>query len=117
VPWSAALERKHCRATCDKPHHRRLVARSCRAKLRERREEILPLAQRFLKELAGRAKKDLQLSEGAAFMLQNFNWPGNIRQLRNEMERMVAYAEDKQLITPRMLSPEITSFKPVTSAT
>lgn len=97
--------------------HRLNVIRIDVPPLRERREEILPLAQRFLKELAGRAKKDLQLSEGAAFMLQNFNWPGNIRQLRNEMERMVAYAEDKQLITPRMLSPEITSFKPVTSAT
>jgi transcriptional regulator with PAS, ATPase and Fis domain len=53
--------------------------------LRERREDILPLAGRFIEELPrGRAR----FSETVA-CLENYPWPGNVRELRNAMERAV----------------------------
>jgi DNA-binding NtrC family response regulator len=52
--------------------------------LRERREDILPLAARMLAELTqGRAR----LSAAASECLERHNWPGNVRELRNAMER------------------------------
>lgn len=57
--------------------------------LRERREEILPLAQHFLEEFANRyATEPAMLSEGAKEVLVEYPWPGNVRELRNLMERM-----------------------------
>lgn len=52
--------------------------------LRERREDILPLATCFLTMLGG---GKVRLSAGASNCLQNYSWPGNVRELRNAMER------------------------------
>jgi DNA-binding NtrC family response regulator len=52
--------------------------------LRERREDILPLANKILTELTqGRAR----LSSSVAECLESYSWPGNVRELRNAMER------------------------------
>jgi DNA-binding NtrC family response regulator len=52
--------------------------------LRERPEDILPLAQHFLEQFArGKAR----LSAGTADCLRRYAWPGNVRELRNAMER------------------------------
>ncbi|HEX3717906.1 MAG TPA: sigma-54 dependent transcriptional regulator [Verrucomicrobiae bacterium] len=52
--------------------------------LRERREDILPLANRFIAEFTqGKAR----LSAAVADCLQSYSWPGNVRELRNAMER------------------------------
>jgi two-component system response regulator FlrC len=51
--------------------------------LRERREEILPLALRFLHESHGEGP----ISPAAARLLMAYAWPGNVRELRNVMER------------------------------
>src|SRR5262249_51300746 len=54
--------------------------------LRERREDILPLASLFIAEFAkGRAR----FSDTVAACLQGYAWPGNVRELRNAMERAV----------------------------
>ncbi|PZR09395.1 MAG: sigma-54-dependent Fis family transcriptional regulator [Archangium gephyra] len=59
--------------------------------LRERSADILPLAQRFLKEFATRAGKTVKgLSAPAAARLLAWDWPGNVRELSNVMERAVA---------------------------
>jgi NtrC-family two-component system response regulator AlgB len=56
--------------------------------LRERREDILPLANRFLAYFAGPdAPGRLELSKEAEAALLAYDWPGNVRQLRNAMER------------------------------
>ena len=71
--------------------------------LRERREDILPLALRFISEFAkGRAR----FSETVAACLQNFSWPGNVRQLRNAMERAVLLS-GSELILPAHLPTRI----------
>ena len=63
--------------------------------LRERPEEIEPLASMFIdkaaKELA--MKKPPQLSAAALKLMKNYSWPGNIRELRNAMDRAVLLSE------------------------
>jgi Nif-specific regulatory protein len=59
--------------------------------LRERREDILVLAEYFLQQFCREAgRKPLKLSAEAKKRLEQHNWPGNIRELRNLLER-VAY--------------------------
>lgn len=57
--------------------------------LKERKEDILPLARFFLQQFSERYKKEMILSELALQVLQRYEWPGNIRELRNVMERVV----------------------------
>ncbi|MCA9064531.1 MAG: sigma-54-dependent Fis family transcriptional regulator [Planctomycetaceae bacterium] len=57
--------------------------------LRERPEDVLPLAEFFLKKFTVQARRPhLQLSQDARRRLQSHLWPGNIRELRNLMERI-----------------------------
>jgi transcriptional regulator with PAS, ATPase and Fis domain len=58
--------------------------------LRERREDIPLLARHFLQNIGNVYRRnDLAISEAAARWLQSFNWPGNIRQLKQVIERTV----------------------------
>jgi len=59
--------------------------------LRERKKDICIYAKQFLKELA-RGRK-LELSRGALRILEEYQWGGNIRELRNVVERIVAIAQ------------------------
>jgi two-component system response regulator AtoC len=62
--------------------------------LRERRSEILTLAQRFIvASCAELGRAEPTLSAGAAARLLDHDWPGNIRELRNVMERAVLLAD------------------------
>ncbi len=64
--------------------------------LRERRDDILPLANAFLKRYAAQANRDLAgFSDEAAERLRSFDWPGNVRQLQNEVQRAVLLSEGK----------------------
>jgi DNA-binding NtrC family response regulator len=60
--------------------------------LRERRADILPLADHFLAALSpAHARNGVQLNEGSRRMLAAYAWPGNIRELRNALERAVVF--------------------------
>src|SRR5216684_4305664 len=60
--------------------------------LRERRADILPLADHFLAALSlVHARSGVQLSEASRRMLAAYNWPGNVRELRNALERAVVF--------------------------
>ena len=62
--------------------------------LRERREDILPLANSFLKRFAAQANRVIkEFSPAAAELLTTFDWPGNVRQLQNEVQRAVLLSE------------------------
>jgi transcriptional regulator with PAS, ATPase and Fis domain len=66
--------------------------------LRERREDIIPLATAFLKRYAAQANRDLMgFSDEAAERLRVFDWPGNVRQLQNEVQRAVLLSEGKSV--------------------
>jgi len=76
--------------------------------LRERREEIPALVQHFLQRCADEQRKGpLTISDETLEYLLLFSWPGNVRQLANEVRRMVALADPGSTITPSLLSPEI----------
>jgi transcriptional regulator with PAS, ATPase and Fis domain len=76
--------------------------------LRERREEIPPLIDHYLRSFAEQQKKGrLTLDDETLEYLLLFRWPGNVRQLVNEINRIVAYAEPDSTITPALLSPEV----------
>jgi DNA-binding NtrC family response regulator/tetratricopeptide (TPR) repeat protein len=76
--------------------------------LRERREEIPPLIDHYLRSFAEQQKKGrLTLDDETLEFLVLYRWPGNVRQLVNEISRIVAYAEPDSRITPAMLSPEV----------
>ncbi len=63
--------------------------------LRDRREDILPLARILLAEAAARLDRPVSsLSPRAADQLLRYGWPGNVRELENAMERAVALAQD-----------------------
>jgi DNA-binding NtrC family response regulator len=71
--------------------------------LRERREDILPLAGRFIEEFTkGRAR----FSETVSACLENYPWPGNVRELRNSMERAVLLSRN-ELILPEHLPARV----------
>jgi DNA-binding NtrC family response regulator len=67
--------------------------------LRERPADILPLADHLLAKLAGvHGRPDASLSEPARKTLQAYDWPGNIRELRNALERALVFAKDSRLV-------------------
>jgi two-component system response regulator HydG len=62
--------------------------------LRERREDVLPLANAFLKRFAAQANRVIKgFTSAADDRLVNFDWPGNVRQLQNEVQRAVLLSE------------------------
>jgi DNA-binding NtrC family response regulator len=76
--------------------------------LRERREDIPLLVRHFVekhRQLLGHDSKTV--SQEAMKMLMNFNWPGNIRQLENAIERAVALMGMRTMILPMDLPQEI----------
>ncbi|MBN1670800.1 MAG: sigma 54-interacting transcriptional regulator [Kiritimatiellae bacterium] len=66
--------------------------------LRERREDILPLARHFLAEFCPGA--ELQLASGLVEALRRYDWPGNVRELKNQIERIVLSAGDAPVLMP-----------------
>ncbi|HXT99350.1 MAG TPA: sigma 54-interacting transcriptional regulator [Polyangia bacterium] len=68
-------------------HYRVSPFRLALPPLRERPEDVLPLAGLFLERLCAREGKRLALSEPAMTALREYAWPGNVRELRNVMER------------------------------
>jgi DNA-binding NtrC family response regulator len=80
--------------------------------LRERRVEIPTLANHYLRKHALECRKgDLRLSEDTMEYLMLYKWPGNVRQLANEMRRIAALAETSAVLMPEHLSPEITASR------
>ncbi|PYM32036.1 MAG: hypothetical protein DME15_15330 [Candidatus Rokuibacteriota bacterium] len=61
--------------------------------LRERRQDVAPLAARFLEEAAAEAGRRVGLSEAALLALEGHDWPGNVRELSNCLRQAVALSE------------------------
>ncbi len=76
--------------------------------LRERRSEISTIVNYYVNHYSAKfGRKDIQIAAPAIDLLTVADWPGNVRQLCNEVQRLVARAEDGVLITPDQLSPEL----------
>jgi Response regulator containing CheY-like receiver, AAA-type ATPase, and DNA-binding domains len=76
--------------------------------LRQRREDILPLAQHFIRKYS--EENGRHISENPApdvlSLLENYNYPGNVRELENVIERAVVVAQTDE-ITVECLRPEV----------
>jgi DNA-binding NtrC family response regulator len=67
--------------------------------LRERREDVIQLVGHFMERSARKTGKMIQRIEPAALKaLEEYPWPGNIRELENAMERAVVMAESQELL-------------------
>jgi DNA-binding NtrC family response regulator len=81
--------------------------------LRQRREEIPHLSTFVLREVSERlGKPEVQLSSEVLDLFAEYWWPGNVRQLRNEIQRAVAMATPGGRIGPEHLSSELTAELP-----
>ncbi|HEY8535241.1 MAG TPA: sigma 54-interacting transcriptional regulator [Vicinamibacterales bacterium] len=79
--------------------------------LRARREEIPHLATFFLREACDDLNKpDIELSSAVLDIFAQYVWPGNVRQLRNEIRRAVAMSAPGSVIAPDLLSPELANL-------
>jgi DNA-binding NtrC family response regulator len=80
--------------------------------LRDRREEIPPLVQHFLDRCSREAHKSgLRIADETLEYLILYRWPGNVRQLANEVRRLVALAESNAVLMPEHLSPAIAASR------
>jgi DNA-binding NtrC family response regulator len=80
--------------------------------LRERRVEIPALANHYLRKHALEyGKGDLRLAEETIEFLVLYRWPGNVRQLANEMRRLAALAETGAVLMPEHLSADIAASR------
>jgi DNA-binding NtrC family response regulator/tetratricopeptide (TPR) repeat protein len=80
--------------------------------LRERRVEIPALAHHYLQKHAQEFRKgDLRLAEETMEYLVLYRWPGNVRQLANEIRRLAALAEPGAVLMPEHLSAEIAASR------
>jgi two-component system, NtrC family, response regulator AtoC len=78
--------------------------------LRERKEDITQLATFFLRRFAGELKKRVDgISNDAQKLLMRYNWPGNIRELENAIERAVLLTEGPQLSSQDLSLGELTT--------
>ena len=81
------------------------------APLRERREDILPLARHFLALHAAETGRSLVLTPDAEKALLAYSWPGNVRELENIVERAVVMSSGERISTDALMIPaEIIAF-------
>jgi two-component system response regulator HydG len=81
--------------------------------LRARGQDITDLAYYFLEQyMQKHRKKGLVLSEQSLSMIRNYPWPGNVRQLRNSMERAVLLVDGRMISPPHIFQGEEMDFSP-----
>ena len=85
--------------------------------LRERRSEIPPMINYYVNHYSARfGKSGISITPQTVDLLMVSDWDGNVRQLCNEIQRIVARAVDGEIITPDSLSPELKRIaKPLVS--
>ena len=67
--------------------------------LRERKDDIVPLANTFIRKFSAELKKKIDgLEADAQKLLMRYNWPGNIRELENTIERAMLLAEGRAIV-------------------
>ena len=79
--------------------------------LRERPEDIIPLVNNFLADYNKRNDENIEFSPGVLRAFYNFDWPGNIRQLKNVVERMMVLSES-ETVDVEELPQELRSAAP-----
>ena len=85
--------------------------------LRERRSEIPTIVNYYINHYSSKfGRRDIEITPQSVDLLMVCDWPGNVRQLCNEIQRIVARAEDGTILTPDHLSPELRRMSAPASA-
>jgi len=85
--------------------------------LRERKEDVPLLADAFLRRYAEREGKPVHgFSREALDLLSTYRWPGNIRELENEIQRIVIHVDREPIVSSDMLIPPINILKNLPTA-
>ncbi len=80
--------------------------------LRERQSDIPDLVHYFINKYAGRIGKNIKgVDKSVMKILMNATFPGNIRELENEIERLITLADENELITADLLSPRFNEME------
>ena len=88
-------------------YHRLSVVPLTLPPLRERREDVLPLAETFLaRERERQTTRSRSFSREAADVLRGYHWPGNVRELRSVVERVALVSSD-EVVAPSALPPQV----------
>jgi transcriptional regulator with GAF, ATPase, and Fis domain len=84
----------------------------CIPPLRERHEDIVPLAMRFINKVSKQFRKQTAgFSPEVLNLFEDYPWPGNVRQLLHEVERMVALTPEGEKITLMQCSQELQTWR------
>ena len=76
--------------------------------LRERRSEIPTIVDHYIDHYSEKfGRRDIRITPQTMDLLMVCDWPGNVRQVCNEIQRIIARAENGSVITPDQLSPEL----------
>lgn len=90
-------------------YYRLLVVPIYLPPIRDRKEDILPLAEHFIKIYSREFNKNIrEISPEAKNILMNYSWPGNVRELRNVIERALILEDKDQMIKKEQLPYELT---------
>ena len=82
--------------------------------LRERRDDILPIADNLIIKISKDLNKNIiGISKDSEYYLKNYSWEGNIRELENILERAINVIEDSNIISPIDLPVRITGRKEI----
>jgi DNA-binding NtrC family response regulator len=78
--------------------------------LRDRKEDISPLASHFLQKYSARYHRmDLDLTDDALKRLESYDYPGNVRELENIIEKTVLMVEKKEITAEQLMVPNLNS--------
>jgi len=72
--------------------------------LRERGWDIIKILDFYLNKFNKQCNKNIKLSDGAVKILLEYNWPGNIRELRNLAEKLIALNDENSVVDPLLIS-------------
>ena len=72
--------------------------------LRDRKEDIIPLSFLFLNKFNNKYGQNKRISATVLQQLQSYDWPGNIRQLKNTIEMMCVLSSGGELEVPEFVS-------------
>lgn len=111
---NADLERRVEEGTFRKDLYFRLkVGHLVIPSLRERREDIIPLTEMFLRQFnQKKADRFRRISRSAAEILEHYHWPGNVRELRNTMEWVSFMYDDEELKPVHLANLRIENASP-----
>ncbi len=86
--------------------------------LRDRLEDVQPLAEHFVSRIVARdGRRSIKMSDGAIELLSSYNWPGNVRELQNICERAVVLSDSKAAeISRTTIEPWLMESRPMPKA-